>query len=120
MDERIIEREEPEVGSLLGDSEFVVARKHYHDTVAPQEDARVRNYLHSVEDFIEQNDNALDGVINNLPDPDPATERAEALKAKEKESLREDLRRQIEETPHELPKGPRRVFFTDGEERVYT
>ena len=32
------------------------------------------NPLKGVEDMIEQNDNSLDGVINNLPEPKPAAQ----------------------------------------------
>ena len=33
-----------------------------------------RNPMKGIEDMVEQNDNNLDGVINNLPDPKPAAQ----------------------------------------------
>lgn len=33
-----------------------------------------RNPMKSIEDLIEQNDNNLDGVINNLPEPKPVSQ----------------------------------------------
>ena len=33
-----------------------------------------KNPMKGIEDMVEQNDNNLDGVINNLPDPKPAAQ----------------------------------------------
>ena len=33
-----------------------------------------RNPMKGIEDMVEQNDNSLDGVINNLPEPKPAAQ----------------------------------------------
>ena len=33
-----------------------------------------RNPMKGIEDMVEQNDNNLDGVINNLPEPKPAAQ----------------------------------------------
>ncbi len=33
-----------------------------------------RNPMKGIEDMVEQNDNSLDGVINNLPDPKPVAQ----------------------------------------------
>lgn len=33
-----------------------------------------RNPMKGIEDMVEQNDNNLDGVINNMPDPKPAAQ----------------------------------------------
>ena len=33
-----------------------------------------RNHMRGIEDMVEQNDNNLDGVINNLPDPKPVAQ----------------------------------------------
>lgn len=33
-----------------------------------------KNPMRSIEDMIEQNDNCLDGVINNMPEPKPVTQ----------------------------------------------
>ena len=36
-----------------------------------------RNHMRGIEDMVEQNDNSLDGIINNLPDQESAAELAE-------------------------------------------
>lgn len=46
-----------------------------------------KNHLRSAEDSLEQNDNSLDGVINNLPD-----ERAGRSRSEEKPSVLEQLK----------------------------
>ncbi len=47
--------------------------------VSPSEDPGAgpsvsRNPMKGIEDMVEQNDNNLDGVINNLPEPKPAAQ----------------------------------------------
>ena len=47
--------------------------------VSPAEDPGAgpsisRNPMKGIEDMVEQNDNNLDGVINNLPEPKPAAQ----------------------------------------------
>ena len=50
-----------------------------------------RAALRAVEDAVEQNDNNFDGIINNMPQPDPA----EALRQQAKESAVSDERRSV-------------------------
>ena len=51
-----------------------------------------RAALRSVEDFVEQNDNSLDGIINNLPEPDPTERACRCVDEKIRESVLEKLR----------------------------
>ena len=56
-----------------------------------------KNYLRSLEDAIEQNDNSFDGIINNLPDPEPKIK-------EEKPSVLEQLKiQQEQEVPKKAP-----------------
>lgn len=50
-----------------------------------------KNHLRSVEDAVEQNDNNFDGIINNLPDPEP-----KCKVENEKPSVLEQLKNQQE------------------------
>ena len=50
-----------------------------------------RAALRAVEDAVEQNDNSFDGIINNMPQPDPA----EALREQARESAVSDERRSV-------------------------
>ena len=52
-----------------------------HPERFPEADPR-RAALRAVEDYVEQNDNQLDGIVNNLAQPDPA----EALRQQARES----------------------------------
>lgn len=114
-DERELERVPAEEAALAHDSEFAIVRKHHSHQVDPQEEIRRANYLRSVEDAVEQNDNSFDGVINNLPqqtEPDKA-------ESKDKTSVVEEIKRQQEECKcHAAVKPAPRVLYTDGEERV--
>ena len=67
-------------GHSLSVSDIVALRQsgivtaHYVDSVGFQELPGFlsgRNHLRTLEDMIEQNDNQLDGIINNLPDDKP-------------------------------------------------
>lgn len=51
-----------------------------------------KNHLRSIEDAVEQNDNSFDGIINNLPEPEPKC-KAE----KEKPSVLDQLKAQQEQ-----------------------
>lgn len=55
-----------------------------------------KNYLKSVEDAVEQNDNNFDGIINNLPDPEPKCK-------SEKPSVLEQLKQQQEQDAPRKP-----------------
>lgn len=58
-------------------------------------DVGTDNRMHNIEEMIEQNDNQLDGIINNLP--------METVFEKEaKTSVREKLKVQIPESDHKV------------------
>ena len=61
-----------------------------HPERFPERDPQ-RAALRAVEDAVEQNDNNFDGIINNMPQPDPA----EALRQQAKESAVSDERRSV-------------------------
>lgn len=110
-DERQIERVQSEEVSLAHNSEFAIVRKHHSNQIDPQEEIRRSNYLRSVEDAVEQNDNSFDGIINNLP--------KEPEKEPDKPSVVGEIKKQQEECKcHTSPKPTPRVLYTDGEERV--
>lgn len=115
-DERELERVQSEEVSLGHNSEFVVARKHHRRQTDPQEEVRRSNYLRSVEDAVEQNDNSFDGIINNLPKE--ATE-DKPKETKGKESVVDEIKKQQEECRcATIAKPASRVYYTDGEERI--
>ena len=64
-----------------------------HPERFPERDPQ-RAALRAVEDTTEQNDNHLDGIINNQPQPDPA----EALRQQVRESEAAEERRSVLET----------------------
>lgn len=114
-DEREIERVQTEEVTLAHNSDFAIVRKHYSCQTEPQEEVRRINYLRSVEDAVEQNDNSFDGIINNLP------EQPEREKTGEKASVVEEIRKQQEECKCQTGHKPApRVLYTDGEERILT
>lgn len=57
-----------------------------------------KNHLRSIEDAVEQNDNNFDGIINNLPDPEPKGKA-------EKPSVLEQLKAQPEQEFSKKPTG---------------
>ena len=61
-----------------------------HPERFPERDPQ-RAALRAVEDAVEQNDNNFDGIINNMPQPDPA----EALRQSARESETADERRSV-------------------------
>ena len=116
MNEREIERVQSEEVTLAHNTEFAVVRKHHNHQVDPQEEIRRSNYLRSVEDAVEQNDNSFDGIINNLPEE--ATE-DKPKEPKTKESVVDEIKKQQEECRCQTASKPApRVLYTDGEERV--
>ena len=81
--------------------------------------AATNSTMRKLEDQIEQNDNQLDGIINNLPDPeplnkpDPMKEAKDAAAAAEKTSILEKLR----EEERARRERPPRQFLPGREER---
>ena len=61
-----------------------------HPERFPEADPR-RAALRTVEDYVEQNDNQLDGIVNNLAQPDPA----EVLRQSTRESEASEERRSV-------------------------
>ena len=59
-----------------------------------------RNPMKGIEDMVEQNDNNLDGVINNLPEPKPAAQMTpeDVIEAEQKKkSVRKKLQEAVPE-----------------------
>lgn len=75
-----------------------------------------RAALRAVEDAVEQNDNNFDGIINNLPEPDPTLQ---ACKCADEESRESVLARLKEQQLQEPPRRPERpCLLCDPEERT--
>lgn len=75
-----------------------------------------RAALRAVENAVEQNDNSFDGIINNLPEPDPTLQ---ACKCADEEAKQSVLAKLKEQQLHEPPHRPERPFiFCGPEERV--
>ena len=70
-----------------------------HPERFPEQDPQ-RAALRAVEDALEQNDNSLDGIINNMPQPDPMEARRQQGRqlesADDRKSVLEDLKVQRE------------------------
>ena len=66
-----------------------------HPERFPEQDPQ-RAALRAVEDVVEQNDNSFDGIINNMPQPDPAEALRQSARdseaASERRSVLEDLK----------------------------
>ena len=81
-----------------------------HPERFPERDPQ-RAALRAVEDAVEQNDNNFDGIINNMPQPDPAEAlRAQARQSEQtavRDSVLEDLKAQRERA-EQLEKAKRR------------
>ncbi len=80
------------------------------DETAGGTPALVKNPLRSVEDAVEQNDNSLDGIINNLPEEKPVAQikNEDVIEAEQKKkSILEKLREcgGEQEKPKQLPVG---------------
>ena len=69
-----------------------------HPERFPERDPQ-RAALRAVEDSVEQNDNNFDGIINNLPEPDPAEALRQQARQSEqtatRDSVLEELKAQI-------------------------
>lgn len=89
-----------------------------HPERFPERDPQ-RAALRAVEDAVEQNDNSFDGIINNMPQPDPA----EALRQQAKDSAASDERSSVlealktrqEEAAREAAKRHRPHLFREEE-----
>ena len=89
-----------------------------HPERFPERDPQ-RAALRAVEDAVEQNDNNFDGIINNMPQPDPA----EALRQQAKDSAASDERSSVlealktrqEEAAREAAKRHRPHLFREEE-----
>ena len=116
-EERELERIQTEEASLNSDSDFAVIRKLNRDQEDPQQKVRTNDYLRAVEDYVEQNDNSFDGIINNLPGE---AEGSVSGVKDEKKSLVEEIRKEYEKSIQAPPtaKPVPRILYTDGEERV--
>ena len=81
-----------------------------HPERFPERDPQ-RAALRAVEDAVEQNDNSFDGIINNMPQPDPAEALRQQARQSEQsavsESVLEDLKAQRERA-EQLEKAKRR------------
>ena len=92
-----------------------------HPERFPERDPQ-RAALRAVEDAVEQNDNNFDGIINNMPQPDPAEQLQQMARDSEenarKESVLEALKKQKELAAEaEKPKRRPRLFL-EPEEKV--
>lgn len=75
-----------------------------------------RAALRAVEDAIEQNDNSFDGIINNLPEPNPTLQACRCADEEIRESLLAKLK---EQQIHGLPRSTKHSFVScDPEERI--
>lgn len=57
-----------------------------------------KNPMRGIEDMVEQNDNSLDGVINNLPDPKPVCQ-VDAAEVIEAEQRKKSVLKKLQEVP---------------------
>ncbi len=112
-----LERIQTEEASLNSDSDFAVLRKLNRKKENLLEKLRAGNYLRTVEDAVEQNDNSFDGIINNLPDE--ASGSVSGAKT-ENRSIVEEIRKESDRQLQEIipAKTVQRILYTDGEERV--
>ena len=77
--------------------------------------------LRAVEDAVEQNDNNFDGIINNLPEPDPAEalrqQARQSEQAAARDSVLEELKAQREKADLAEKAKRRPQLFRDPDER---
>ena len=89
-----------------------------HPERFPERDPQ-RAALRAVEDAVEQNDNNFDGIINNMPQPDPAESLRQQAKdsaaADERSSGLEALKTRQEEAAREAAKRHRPHLFREEE-----
>ena len=91
-----------------------------HPERFPERDPQ-RAALRAVEDAVEQNDNNFDGIINNLPDPDPAEalrqQARQSEQAAARDSVLEELKAQREKAELAEKAKRRPQLFRDPDER---
>ena len=89
-----------------------------HPERFPERDPQ-RAALRAVEDAVEQNDNNFDGIINNMPQPDPAKALRQQAKdsaaSDERSSVLEALKTRQEEVAREAAKRHRPHLFREEE-----
>jgi hypothetical protein len=104
-----VSRPEDFHGHSLSVSDVIAIRQngvlsaHYVDTIGFQELPGFfsgRNYIRTLEDMLEQNDNQLDGIINNLPE-EPQPCKCEIKKESVLDQLK-DLKESAPEPPKDL------------------
>ncbi|SCY63151.1 DUF4316 domain-containing protein [Butyrivibrio sp. INlla14] len=85
-----------------------VIEENVPETVDPVEDAGrgpsiSRNYMRGIEDMVEQNDNNLDGVINNVaPEYDPGSLADQAMAAELAAENRKSVLERIKEEQEKI------------------
>ena len=91
-----------------------------HPERFPERDPQ-RAALRAVEDAVEQNDNNFDGIINNLPEPDPAEalrqQARQSEQAAARDSVLEELKAQREKADRAEKAKRRPQLFRDPDER---
>ena len=91
-----------------------------HPERFPERDPQ-RAALRAVEDAVEQNDNSFDGIINNLPEPDPAEALRQQARQSEqtaaRDSVLEELKAQREKAELAEKAKRRPNIFRNPEER---
>ena len=91
-----------------------------HPDRFPERDPQ-RAALRAVEDALEQNDNNFDGIINNMPQPDPAEALREQArqfeKAEARDSILKELKAQSEQAKLSRKEIHRRHILSNPEER---
>ena len=91
-----------------------------HPERFPERDPQ-RAALRAVEDAVEQNDNNFDGIINNLPEPNPAEalrqQARQSEQAAARDSVLEELKAQREKAELAEKAKRRPHLFRDSEER---
>ena len=91
-----------------------------HPERFPERDPQ-RAALRAVEDAVEQNDNNFDGIINNLPEPDPAEALRQQARQSEqtaaRDSVLEELKAQREKADLAEKAKRRPQLFRDPDER---
>lgn len=91
-----------------------------HPERFPERDPQ-RAALRAVEDAVEQNDNNFDGIINNLPEPDPAgalrQQARQSEQAAARDSVLEELKAQREKAELAEKAKRRPHIFRNPEER---
>lgn len=89
-----------------------------HPERFPERDPQ-RAALRAVEDAVEQNDNNFDGIINNMPQPDPSEALRQQAKdsaaSEERSSVLEALKARQEEVAREAAKSHRPHLFREEE-----